>query len=121
SNVGAVSVKDIPVQSFTINSDSQITALASLPDVGTPPNDVQVRTFLTSTALPAEFANTGFPLFIDQLELDAVTGASRPGTPTYSTAILPAVPRITGVVTNQGPSIAAPSRPSQVFTNPAIH
>jgi hypothetical protein len=120
SGVGQVVIDDIQAQSFTINSDTQITAVTSLPEIAVAEH-VRVTTFLTSTALPAEFASTGFPLFLNQLELDARAGPNRPGTPTFTTAIVPAPPRITGVLTNQGPSIGAPVDPSQDFINPAIH
>jgi IPT/TIG domain-containing protein len=118
STVGAVSVDGIPVQSYTINSDTQITALTSVPDSATNVNDVDLRIFLTATAQSPEFANSG--LLPSENSLYGHAGASYPGTPTYNALIQPVVPRISAVAPNQGPTIGAPSAPGQDFTNPAI-
>ena len=118
STVGAVSVDGIPVQSYTINSDTQITALTSVPDSAPNVNDVDLRIFLTATAQSPEFANSGF--LPSENSLYGHAGASYPGTPTYNALIQPVVPRISAVAPNQGPTIGAPSAPGQDFTNPAI-
>jgi hypothetical protein len=122
SNVGAVSLDGIPVQSYTVNSDTQITAFTSVSDVAGnvagSVNDVDLRTFLTATAQSPEFANSGFLPWDNTLFGHA--GPSYPGTPTYSGVAQPVVPRISAVAPNQGPTIGAPSAPGQDFTNPAI-
>ena len=121
SNVYAINIKGSPVQSFTINSDSQITAIASVP--GTIVNDladVEVSAYLTSTALPPEYANTNLTAADGVFAVGASAGSDYPGTPTYGVSVQPVIPRITGMTPNQGPTIGAPNHPSQLFTNPAI-
>ncbi|MGH2471364.1 MAG: IPT/TIG domain-containing protein [Candidatus Limnocylindria bacterium] len=112
-------VRDIVPQSFTVDSDTQITMLSS---VGDPAafSDVSISKFLTSTALAPEFANTRIDVFTGAFALNASAGTNFPGTPTYSPVVQPVTPRISGLTPNQGPTIGAPAHPSQDFTNPAI-
>ena len=121
ANVYGMSIKGSPVASFTINSDTQITALSSA--AGTIVNDLsdaQLSAYLTSTALPAEYANTNLTAFDGSFAVSATAGSDTPGTPTYGTPLQPVAPRITGMTPNQGPTIGVPNHPSQLFSNPAI-
>jgi hypothetical protein len=119
TNVGAVQVEGSPVRSFTIDSDTQITALTSAAQGGDGPVGASVFDFLTATAIPPEFANlTG--LNPNSAEMAAVADPNAPGTPILSYVTSPAAPRITGVTPNQGPTQGAPSAPGQFFQNRPI-
>jgi len=116
SNVGAVTQNTNPVQSFTVVSDTQITAVTNADAFA--PENIAARVFLTSTGLPPERANLGqaFPHFM----LEANVGPDNPGTPTFSGTTVPSTPRIIGMNPNQGPTIAARTGPSQNFANDPI-
>ena len=116
SNVNAVTLFTNPMQSFTVVSDSQITAVTNADALA--PENVATRVYLTTTGFPPERANLGqpFPPFF----MEANAGPNNPGTPTFSGTTDPTVPRITGMKPNQGPTIGAPAGPSQNFTNDPI-
>src|SRR5207247_1731469 len=104
------------LQSLTVLSDSQITAVTNADALA--PENVATRVYLTTTGFPPERANLGqpFPPFF----MEANAGPNNPGTPTFSGTTDPTVPRITGMKPNQGPTIGAPTGPSQNFTNDPI-
>jgi hypothetical protein len=119
-NVYGIDIEGNHVQSFTINSDSQITAITSAAETTPGGLDIGLSAYLTSTALPPEYANTTLTIFDGSFVVSAVTGTNYPGTPTYNAPVQPVLPRVTGMTPNQGPTIGAPNHPSQDFTNPAI-
>jgi hypothetical protein len=106
------------VQSFTIDSDTQMTMLTSVPDA-TDTNAATLSKFLTSTAIAPEFANR-IDVVPGSFALNALSGTAYPGTPTYDAVVQPVTPRISAVAPNQGPTIGAPAHPGQDFANPAI-
>ena len=118
-------VGGVTPQSFTVDSDTQITMLTSVGSV-TPSGSagsVAVSTFFTSTALPPEFANTRIDLDPSppyRLGINASAGPNIAGTATYTPVAQPVVPRVTGLTPNQGPTIGAPVHPSQDFSNTPI-
>jgi hypothetical protein len=118
TNVGAVQINSSSVRSFTVDSDTQISAVTSATLGFDGAADVQVIDFLTSTALPPEFANFSFDTTPVQMTGNAGPGA--PGTPVLSYVTTPAAPRITGLTPNQGPTQGAPTGPSQSFVNREI-
>jgi len=117
-------VNGVAAQTFTVDSDTQITLLTSVGDPATVGNvDVGLTKFLTSTALAPEFANTRIdsdpsPLF--RTSMNALAGPGIPGTATYTAVVQSGGPRVSGLTPNQGPTIGAPAHPSQDFTNAPI-
>jgi hypothetical protein len=111
------------VQSFTVDSDTQVTLLSSVGNSSVL-NSVNVTKYLTSTALAPEFANTGIdfgdPMPVYRNSMSATAGADSPGTPSFTTVTPPMTPRVTGLTPNQGPTISAPAHPSQYFINSPI-
>jgi hypothetical protein len=109
-------------QSFTVDSDTQITLLTSAPDPAQLDN-ISVSKYLTTTPLAPEFANTRIdldPSPVFRTSWNALAGTSYPGTPNYRSVVQPTIPRVTGLTPNQGPTIGAPAHPSQEFMNAPI-